>query len=135
MPRKARHAVSCDTYAPTALLKCFSSILIRYPYDFPIINSFIITAKDRASRVNGAHGLFVWGLPRRTCVLRGAFGLSGCYGTIACCEVNSGTSLSLTRNAFTVSVSPSGWITSLTLPLGPATSVVEATPVILPSLS
>ena len=33
MPRKARHAVSCDTYAPTALLKCFSSILIRYQYD------------------------------------------------------------------------------------------------------
>ena len=32
MPRKARHAVSCDTYAPTALLKCFSSILIRYQY-------------------------------------------------------------------------------------------------------
>ena len=32
MPRKARHAVSYDTYAPTALLKCFSSILIRYQY-------------------------------------------------------------------------------------------------------
>ena len=34
MPRKARHAVSCDTYAPTALLKCFSSILIRYQYEW-----------------------------------------------------------------------------------------------------
>ena len=33
MPRKARHAVTCDTYAPAALLKCFSSILIRYQYD------------------------------------------------------------------------------------------------------
>ncbi|MCR5825704.1 MAG: hypothetical protein K6G54_03975, partial [Oscillospiraceae bacterium] len=32
MPRRARHVVSCDTYAPAALSKCFSSILIRYQY-------------------------------------------------------------------------------------------------------
>ncbi|MCR5825227.1 MAG: hypothetical protein K6G54_01545, partial [Oscillospiraceae bacterium] len=33
MPRRARHVVSCDTYAPAALSKCFSSILIRYQYE------------------------------------------------------------------------------------------------------
>ena len=41
MPRKARHAVSYDTYAPTALLKCFSSILIRYQYKLAPKHNFM----------------------------------------------------------------------------------------------
>ncbi|MCR5825149.1 MAG: hypothetical protein K6G54_01140, partial [Oscillospiraceae bacterium] len=43
MPRRARHVVSCDTYAPAALSKCFSSILIRYQYDIQTGSSTLCT--------------------------------------------------------------------------------------------
>jgi len=51
MPRKARHAVPCDTYAPTALLKCFSSILIRYQYENKAKRIFCSQYRNFSNRI------------------------------------------------------------------------------------
>ena len=54
MPRKARHAVSCDTYAPTALLKCFSSILIRYQYNRSLYRKIVAGKAFAAMKKDGS---------------------------------------------------------------------------------